>query len=286
MLAGPKFVLFILFWDGEASAQITTRDCIRLWWKARLWPLKHLNHRHMRALQPTSNRENVLPGVAFLGKGTVELPSPSPGAPTLSWSLTSTRNQGPWQFPLFICLTISRKENDHNYHQCHYSLFCLCSHFSAWLRGSHFGLLPVAVCLCPHNVWDVWWLLLLERWLRVLCRRHTVNESWLPGQAVGVCYKPSKWAWLSTSPAGKWWHCPEGVSPTAHQHAPRSPLTLSSNTCNERSNHTISKTMILKEEICKSNGSSTHFNRTWFGVFLGSACWKFYFSVGGSWKKL
>lgn len=146
----------------------------------------------MRALQPTSNRENVLPGVAFLGKGTVELPSPSPGAPTLSWSLTSTRNQGPWQFPLFICLTISRKENDHNYHQCHYSLFCLCSHFSAWLRGSHFGLLPVAVCLCLHNVWDVWWLLLLERWLRVLCHRHRVNESWLPGQAVGVCYKPSK----------------------------------------------------------------------------------------------
>ena len=87
----------------------------------------------------------------------------------------------------------------------------------------------------------------------IVNHRYTVNESCLSGQAPGVSRKPSMRVCLSASPAG-------AGGAAAHQPAARPPVTHSRDSCSRRSNHTISKTMIFQEEVCKSSGSGTHLN--------------------------
>lgn len=202
MPAGPKVVLFGLFWDCEVCTEIATRHCIGLWWHATLEPLKSKSQGHMRALQPSSNRGLLLPSVAFLWKRTVDLPSPSPGAPPLSRALISTGSQGQWWCPLIFCGKFSRRENAHNYHQCHYLVFGLCSHFSGWLCWRHWGLALSAQCLGCVTV------IITVISGGIIIHRGTVNEN----SALGVSSKPSMPVWLSTSPAGN------GV--TAHSPSP------------------------------------------------------------------
>lgn len=68
-LASPKVVFLRLFWDCEVSTKIATRNCVGLWRKASLWPLKDQAQRdswgryNLPALE-----KNVFPGVPFFGK--------------------------------------------------------------------------------------------------------------------------------------------------------------------------------------------------------------------------
>lgn len=65
----------------------------------------------------------------------------------------------------------------------------------------------VAVCLCMVSGRREAVTAMLVGWLfRVLYHRWAVNGHGLP-QAVGGAVNTAHPGWLSTSPAGEWWHC-------------------------------------------------------------------------------
>lgn len=159
-------MFFRLFWDGEVGTKIATRNSIELWWKASLWPLKDLKPRDTRGrCNLPAIEKNVFPGVAFLWKKTVVCLSPLPELPVWAglWQARGTRvSDGSY---CWFVRSFSRRENKHNYYQCHYLLFC----FVATLRAAPsepLGAAPLAVGLCLEDVWNaarLWYQLWLLR---------------------------------------------------------------------------------------------------------------------------